>query len=126
VAKEIICKTDGAVILVDDEDFSVLSWSGEGGQEPNFIYPRWFLRRVASMASAHKTDLNQMVSAIAVAENLPGTSPAGRLVLGNMGNLIAARTTTGLYDVVGEGLKQVIPEDIVGWFEHAGLSATHG
>ena len=26
-----------------------------------------------------------------------------------------------LFDVVGEGLREVTPEDILGWFRHAGL-----
>ena len=39
---------------------------------------------------------------------------------------IAARTKGDLYDAIGEVLKQVTPEDIIGWFEEAGLCATHG
>jgi transposase len=39
---------------------------------------------------------------------------------------IAARATGDLYDAIGEALKQVTPEDIIGWFKHAGLCATHG
>lgn len=38
----------------------------------------------------------------------------------------ATRTTTALYDAIGEGLKQVTLEDIIGWFKHAGLCATRG
>ena len=38
----------------------------------------------------------------------------------------AARTKTDLYDAIGEVLKEVTPEDISGWFQHAGLCATPG
>ncbi len=34
---------------------------------------------------------------------------------------VATRTVTGLTDAIGEGLKQVTLEDIIGWFKHAGL-----
>ncbi|WP_406694345.1 IS630 family transposase [Singulisphaera sp. Ch08] len=37
---------------------------------------------------------------------------------------VSTRTVTGLTDAIGEGLKQVILEDIIGWFNHAGLCAT--
>jgi transposase len=37
-----------------------------------------------------------------------------------------ARAKDELYEVVGEVLKQVTPENILGWFQHAGLCATHG
>ena len=37
-----------------------------------------------------------------------------------------ARAKDELYEVVGEVLKRVTPEDILGWFKHAGLCATHG
>jgi transposase len=37
-----------------------------------------------------------------------------------------ARVKTELYETLGEVLKQVTPEDILGWFRHAGLCATHG
>ncbi len=37
-----------------------------------------------------------------------------------------ARVKTGLYETLGEVLKRVTPEDILGWFRHAGLCATHG
>ena len=37
-----------------------------------------------------------------------------------------ARAKTELYEVLGEVLKQVTPDDILGWFQHAGLCATHG
>jgi transposase len=37
-----------------------------------------------------------------------------------------ARAKDELYEVVGEVLKRVTPEDILGWFQHAGLCATHG
>jgi transposase len=39
---------------------------------------------------------------------------------------VATRTTTGLSDAIGEGLKQVTLEDIIGWFKHAGLCAIRG
>jgi hypothetical protein len=39
---------------------------------------------------------------------------------------IAARAKGDLYDAIGEALKQVTPEDIIGWFKHAGLYAAHG
>jgi transposase len=39
---------------------------------------------------------------------------------------VAARTKGDLYEAIGEALKQVTPEDIVGWFQEAGLCATHG
>jgi transposase len=38
---------------------------------------------------------------------------------------IAARTTEGLYNAVGEALDHVTIEDILGWFNHSGLYATH-
>ena len=37
-----------------------------------------------------------------------------------------ARAKAELYDAVGEALRHVTPEDILGWFRHAGLCATHG
>ena len=37
-----------------------------------------------------------------------------------------ARTKDRLYDAMGEALRQVTPKDIIGWFKHAGLCATHG
>ncbi len=37
-----------------------------------------------------------------------------------------ARARAKLYDALGEVLRQVTPEDILGWFRHAGLCATHG
>jgi transposase len=39
---------------------------------------------------------------------------------------IAARVNGDLYDAIGGALKEVTPEDIVGWFKEAGLCATHG
>jgi len=39
---------------------------------------------------------------------------------------LAARAKGDLYDAIGEALKQVTPKDIIGWFKHAGLCATHG
>lgn len=38
---------------------------------------------------------------------------------------IAARTTEALYDAVGEALDHVTIRDILGWFNHSGLYATH-
>jgi transposase len=38
----------------------------------------------------------------------------------------AARTKGGLYDALGEALRRVTPQDIIGWFKAAGLYATHG
>ena len=37
-----------------------------------------------------------------------------------------ARTKAGLYDAVGEVLRSVTQQDILGWFQHAGLCATPG
>jgi transposase len=37
-----------------------------------------------------------------------------------------ARVQNDLYDALGEALRSVTPEDILGWFQHAGLCATHG
>jgi transposase len=39
---------------------------------------------------------------------------------------VAARAKGDLYDAIGEALRRVAPEDIVGWFKEAGLCATHG
>ena len=39
---------------------------------------------------------------------------------------VAARVKGDLYDAIGEALREVTPEDIVGWFKEAGLCATHG
>jgi transposase len=39
---------------------------------------------------------------------------------------VAARARGALYDAIGEALRQVTPQDILGWFRHAGLCATHG
>jgi len=38
----------------------------------------------------------------------------------------AARSRGTLYDVLGEALEHVTFKDILGWFQHAGLCATHG
>lgn len=38
----------------------------------------------------------------------------------------AARSRGTLYDVLGEALELVTFKDILGWFQHAGLCATHG
>jgi transposase len=37
-----------------------------------------------------------------------------------------ARAKAELSDALGEALRRVTPEDIRGWFRHAGLCATHG
>jgi transposase len=37
-----------------------------------------------------------------------------------------ARTKARLYEALGEVLRRVTPKDIIGWFQHAGLCATHG
>jgi transposase len=37
---------------------------------------------------------------------------------------VGARAKDHLYDAIGEGLRQVTPQDILGWFRHAGLGAT--
>ena len=37
-----------------------------------------------------------------------------------------ARAKAELYDTLGEGMRRVTAEDILGWFRHAGLCATHG
>ena len=37
-----------------------------------------------------------------------------------------ARAKDELYEVLGEALRQVTPEDNLGWFQHAGLCVTHG
>jgi len=34
---------------------------------------------------------------------------------------VGARAKEHLYDAIGEGLREVTPEDILGWFRHAGL-----
>jgi transposase len=36
----------------------------------------------------------------------------------------AARTRGALYDAIGEALRQVTAQDVLGWFQHAGLCAT--
>ena len=38
---------------------------------------------------------------------------------------VAARTRGSLYDAIGEGLKEVTPGDILGWFRHARLCPDH-
>jgi transposase len=38
---------------------------------------------------------------------------------------VAARTKKGLYDALGEPLRGVTASDILGWFQQAGLCATH-
>lgn len=37
----------------------------------------------------------------------------------------AARTKDAVYSALGEALEDVTPRDIIGWFQHAGLCATH-
>ncbi len=37
-----------------------------------------------------------------------------------------AWTERGLYDALGAALRRVTTQDILGWFQHAGLCATHG
>ena len=37
---------------------------------------------------------------------------------------VGARAKEHPYDAIGEGLKQVTTQDILGWFQHAGLCAT--
>jgi transposase len=39
---------------------------------------------------------------------------------------VAARVKGELYDAIGDALKEVTPQDIIGWFKEAGLSASHG
>jgi transposase len=39
---------------------------------------------------------------------------------------VAARVKGDLYDAIGDALREVTPQDIVGWFKEAGLSASHG
>lgn len=36
---------------------------------------------------------------------------------------IGARAKEHLYDAIAEGLRQVTPQDVLGWFQHAGLGA---
>ena len=38
----------------------------------------------------------------------------------------AARSRTTLYDALGQALEHVTARDRMGWFQHAGLCATHG
>jgi hypothetical protein len=38
----------------------------------------------------------------------------------------AARTTAAVTDAIGEGLKEVGPEDIQGWFQSCGWGVPHG
>jgi transposase len=39
---------------------------------------------------------------------------------------VAARVKGDRYDAIGDALKEVTPQDIIGWFKEAGLSASHG
>ena len=38
---------------------------------------------------------------------------------------VAARSKESIYEALGEALGRVTPQDIIGWFVHAGLCATH-
>ena len=38
---------------------------------------------------------------------------------------VAARSKDAVYSALGEAMERVTPQDIIGWFEHAGLCATH-
>ncbi len=37
---------------------------------------------------------------------------------------VGARAKEHLYDAIGEGLRDVTDQEILGWFQHAGLCAT--
>jgi transposase len=37
---------------------------------------------------------------------------------------VGARAKDHLYDAIGEGLREVTTQDILGWFQHPGLCAT--
>jgi transposase len=39
---------------------------------------------------------------------------------------VAARVKDDLYDAIGEALREVTDQDIIGWFQNAGLYAAHG
>jgi transposase len=39
---------------------------------------------------------------------------------------VAARSKESVYNALGQALESVTLQDIIGWFEHAGLCATHG
>jgi transposase len=39
---------------------------------------------------------------------------------------VAARSRTSLYDALGQALEHVTAQDIIGWFQHAGLCENHG
>lgn len=39
---------------------------------------------------------------------------------------VAARVKGDLYEAIGDALREVTPQDIIGWFKDAGLSASHG
>ena len=39
---------------------------------------------------------------------------------------VAARVKGDLYDAIGEALREVTDQDIIGWFQNAGLYAAHG
>ena len=34
---------------------------------------------------------------------------------------VGARAKEHLYDAIGDGLREVTPRDILGWFRHAGM-----
>ena len=58
----------------------------------------------------------------------PGLDPIEELWSKFKGQLrrIAAQTKDGLYKAVGETLDSVTIQDILGWFNHSGIHATHG
>ena len=39
---------------------------------------------------------------------------------------VAARVKGDLYDAIGDALREVTDQDIIGWFQNAGLYAAHG
>jgi hypothetical protein len=39
---------------------------------------------------------------------------------------VAARVKGDLYEAIGDALREVTDQDIVGWFQNAGLHAAHG
>jgi transposase len=39
---------------------------------------------------------------------------------------VEARVKGDLYDAIGEALREVTDQDIIGWFQQAGLYAAHG
>lgn len=72
MVKEIVCKTDGAVILVDDEDFPLLSrfsWyrGGKGAHPMTFIYGK---RDTSQTVYMHQLILGGMVGADHIDRNV--------------------------------------------------------